>query len=96
MMPMQQAGPLLSADGGAIRARQNLPDSGLVIEPWVSLGAGALGTVGLYPNLSLLGLIELDVPLTQPSFVLTDGSEVHTVSVGARAALGLRFFLPGR
>lgn len=90
--PEARVGPSLAVDAGAIRAKQLRSDAGTVVEPWVSLGIGGLGLVRLVEYVSIFGEFELEFPLTRPNFVLSDGSVVHQVDLGVRAALGLRFF----
>ncbi|HEY6724513.1 MAG TPA: hypothetical protein VI197_10785 [Polyangiaceae bacterium] len=94
--PAVRIGPSLAVDAGAIRAQQLRSPGGGVVEPWVSLAAGAVGLARLGDYVSVFSELELEVPITRPSFVLSDESVVHRVDFGARAALGLRFFFFGQ
>jgi len=85
-------GPIASLTGGSIRAKQRIESAQVIREPWVAFGAGAMGAFAFHPDMSVFGEIEVAMPLTQPSFVLDDGSHVHRVGYGLRAALGLRVF----
>ena len=92
--PIARVGPSIAVDAGAIRAKQQRTGDG-VVEPWLSLAAGTLGVAALTDYVSIFGELELEAPLTRPTFVLTDGSVVHKVNLGLRAALGVRFFFFG-
>ena len=89
--PEARVGPSVAVDAGAIQAQQLRAGGDRVVEPWVSLAAGVLGLAALGAHVSVFGEVEVEVPLTRPTFVLSDESVVHRVGVGARAALGLRF-----
>jgi hypothetical protein len=86
-------GPSASLHAGAIGSQQEGAAAAEVQEPWVAYGAGATLLADLTASLSLLAELELVSPFTQPSFVLSDGTEVHRVVLGPRAALGLRITL---
>ena len=94
--PEARVGPSVAVDAGAIQAKQLRSGDERVVEPWISLGAGALGLVALGTYVSVFGEFEAEVPLTRPTFVLNDESVVHQVGLGARAALGLRFSFLGQ
>lgn len=86
------AGPLLSLSAGAIRTKQEPNDA--QSQFW---GAGGLGGTALYqirPWVKLVAELELEIPWTRPTFILSDGSTIHQVSLGGRGALGVRFFFP--
>lgn len=88
-------GPLLSVAGGTFRAKQRASGATTVVEPWFSLGVGAVALVELHPAVSLVSELELEVPLARPAFVLSDGTRVYQVGIGGYGALGLRFFFRG-
>lgn len=94
--PEARVGPSLAVDAGAIGAKQLRSEDDGVVEPWVSVAAGALGLLVLAEYISVCAGLELELPLTRPTFVLSDESVVHRVGVGARAALGLRFSFFGQ
>jgi len=48
--------------------------------------------VRVFPWVSVMGQVEFEVPLTQPSFILDNGTLVHEVGLGGRAALGLKIY----
>jgi hypothetical protein len=58
------------------------------------VGAGVF--VALSGRVGLTGEVELSIPLAQPTFVLTDGSQVYQVGPGGRGLLGARFFFDSR
>lgn len=85
-------GPLVSASLGAIVTRQGERER--KVEFWGAAGVGATALARLAPWVQLVGELEFEVPFTRPSFVLSDGSLVHEVTLGGRGALGVRFFFP--
>ena len=90
--PTAQMGPILSLNGGVIYAEQQTPGAELVREPWAALGAGVMGALAVHSNLAIFGEFEVSLPLTQPRFVLSDGSEIHRVNYGFRSQVGARIF----
>jgi hypothetical protein len=52
---------------------------------------GATGTFVLGRRVRLIGNLDLDIPATQTTFGLDDGTEIYQVTVGARGELGLQF-----
>jgi hypothetical protein len=90
--PLFELGPLLSVSAGSIRSKQSDSTFSPRTEVWAALAAGGIALVRLHPYISLTSELELEVPFTQTTFVLSDGSEIYKVSVGARAGLGLRIF----
>jgi hypothetical protein len=89
--PRARLGPQLALNGGAIRARQRADDAETVWRPWFSVGVGATGAIALSRFVNIVGTLNLDVPITQPTFGLDDQSEIYRVSVGARGELGFQF-----
>lgn len=85
-------GPVLAVDGGGVFTRERGSNASDTEQLWFALGAGAMATFDLAQVVSLYGEVEAVVPLTQPLFVLDDGTHVHDVGVGGRVAAGVRFF----
>jgi hypothetical protein len=94
--PRVQLGPLASVEGGAVRARQQVATNDWIHEPWWALGIGAGAFVELSDRIGLTGQLELTVPATRPTFVLSDGSEVYQVGPGGRGLLGASILLDSR
>lgn len=91
--PTFQIGPAVSFQAGMFRAEQEGGLLGRVDELWLSLDAGALATLDVLPFLKMTAALQLEVPLTYPHFVLTDGTHVHQVHVGGSCQLGAQFSL---
>ena len=89
--PRVQVGPLVSVEGGAVLAHQQGSTADSVTEPWCMLGLGAGTFVALSGRTSFTSELELSIPLTRPTFVLSDRSEVYQVGAGGRGLLGVRF-----
>lgn len=87
-------GPLLSLSAGAIRTKQR--PNAAQNQFWGAVGVGATVLYQIRPWIKLVAELEFEVPWIRPTFVLSDGSTVHQVSVGARGALGVRFFFPAQ
>lgn len=86
-------GPLLAVEGGEVSTRERGANASDTEQLWFALGAGARLAIELAEVVSLFGEFEAVVPLTQPQFVLDDGTHVHDVGLGGRAAVGVQFFL---
>lgn len=91
--PKFQIGPAISFQAGMFRAEQEGGQLGRIDELWLSLDAGALTTLNVLPFLKMTAALQLEVPLTYPHFVLTDGTHVHQVQVGGSCQLGAQFSL---
>ena len=90
--PRARLGPSLSLHVGSIESTQ--PGSGRSVhETWVALGLGPQGSIVLAGPVSLLLEAELNLPLVMPTFVLSDGTEVHKPGIGGRFTLGARISL---
>jgi len=75
--------------GQAAGALAPLEDSAV----WAALGLGIHAGLAAWRWLEPVGSWELTVPLTQPRFVLDDGTLVHQSTVGFRLDLGVRILL---
>ncbi len=91
LAPPVQLAPLVSLEGGAVQTHQRGATSETVGAPWWQVGLGAGLLVRLSPRVTLTGELELSLPLTQPTFVLNDRSEVYQVGAGGRGLLGVRY-----
>jgi hypothetical protein len=87
-------GPLISVSVGALFTKQQ-PNEGQR-QFWAAVGVGGTGLYQIRPWVKLVGELEFEVPWVRPTFVLSDGSTIHQVSLGARGALGVRFFFPAK
>jgi hypothetical protein len=85
-------GPVIAAEGGVVFTSQAGETATETQQPWFALAGGGFVAVAVDPLVSLFAEVELSVPLTQPRFELNDGTRVHDVELGGRAAVGVRFF----
>lgn len=63
-------------------------------EPYFALGGGVRGDLQLAPFASAVASIGLIVPVTQPRFILSDGTLIHQPQLGGSATLGVCLFPP--
>lgn len=85
-------GPMLAVEGGGVFTRERGSNTSDTEQLWFALGAGAVVTLEVAQLVSLFSEFEAVIPLTQPRFVLDDGTHVHDVGMGGRAAVGARIF----
>jgi len=90
-----ELGPCAQLNVGALWTRQPEPGGVSQTVPWVELQAGALAQTSGPRWAAVLGG-RLAVPLTQPEFVVSDGTLVHQPTVGVTVDLGVRFFFARR
>ena len=88
-------GPCLHVDVGAMMADEAVTGGRRATELYVALGGGARGVLRLSPHVSLVAQAGVAVPLTQPRFVLSDGTLVHQPRLGGTASLELSLNWPG-
>ncbi len=85
-------GPVIAAEGGAVFTSQAGETARKTQQPWFGVAGGGIVVLALAPLVSLFAEVEVTLPLTQPRFELNDGTRVHDVGLGGRAAVGARFF----